>query len=90
MAPAASASVPMPVPVRPRSWMMRASTGNAVIDSDGADEQRRLGDGQRGAEEAAGAVQRMRRADPERERRQDAGDRDRRRLLQRAPEQRAC
>ena len=30
--PAASASVPSAVPPMPRSWMMRASTGNAVTD----------------------------------------------------------
>ena len=34
MAPAASAIVPIEVPVRPRSWMIRAITGNAVIDSE--------------------------------------------------------
>ena len=32
MQPAARASVPSAVPVSPRSWMMRASIGNAVID----------------------------------------------------------
>ena len=32
MEPAASASVPTTVPVRPRSKMIRASMGNAVID----------------------------------------------------------
>ena len=31
IAPAVSASVPSGVPARPRSWMIRASIGNAVI-----------------------------------------------------------
>jgi len=34
MAPAASAIVPIAVPVRPRSWMIRAITGKAVIASE--------------------------------------------------------
>ena len=34
IAPAASASVPIAVPVRPRSLRMRASIGKAVIDSE--------------------------------------------------------
>ena len=34
MAPAASAIVPIAVPVRPRSRMIRAIIGNAVIDSE--------------------------------------------------------
>ncbi len=74
--PAASASVPSAVPPMPRSWMMRASTGNAVTDIAAPRYIMLCQLDTLWCEETAVGVQKRRQRGAEQERRDDAGQRD--------------